>query len=444
MLYDTFMRTKMKNISHNPISKYQMPWKDIQTIVRDGAAAEYFNIGDQLSVEKLSDITVDTGNSIGIKSASVDANKFISAYGKVKAKKYQFVYNDKSWQNSNGNKIALANYGISVTGIPMIGDTIFVTETTTPMIFDIIGIDHDIPTDTNYTHSMTLQMHNTSTSTYQFDAPEATWYIDGTAYPDGLAAGTYQFTTGNGSTYHFTLTNTVPVGGQVMYDYNSTVKTYEAIGITTELESVSVESGTSAAAVDLPSITNNGITATTNSENRTRYGSNNWAESSLRQWLNSDKDAGTWWEPKTNFDRPANTSIDGFLKGIDPSFLSVIGDVTKKTQLSVSDDYDLATSSERFFLLSRSEVYGGTEFETNGADGNVYPYYDEEHSDLTVPGTEPDSNRIKYVNGTTSYHWLRTPNISDSYRIRYISATGSLSISGARNRYYVAPACTIV
>lgn len=229
-----------------------------------------------------------------------------------------------------------------------------------------------------------------------------------------------------------------------MYDYNSTVKTYEAIGITTELESVSVESGTSAAAVDLPSITNNGITATTNSENRTRYGSNNWAESSLRQWLNSDKDAGTWWEPKTNFDRPANTSIDGFLKGIDPSFLSVIGDVTKKTQLSVSDDYDLATSSERFFLLSRSEVYGGTEFETNGADGNVYPYYDEEHSDLTVPGTEPDSNRIKYVNGTTSYHWLRTPNISDSYRIRYISATGSLSISGARNRYYVAPACTIV
>ena len=94
MLYDTFMRTKMKNITHNPISKYQKPWKDIQAIVRNGAAAEYFNIGDQLSVERLSDITADVGNSIGITSASVDANKFISAYGKVKAKKFQFVYNN--------------------------------------------------------------------------------------------------------------------------------------------------------------------------------------------------------------------------------------------------------------------------------------------------------------------------------------------------------------
>lgn len=442
MLYDTFMRTKMKNISHNPIPKYQMPWKDIQTIVRDGAAAEYFSIGDQLSVEKLSDITVDIGNSIGIKSASVDANKFISAYGKVKAKKYQFVYNDKSWQNSNGNKIALANYGISVTGIPIIGDTIFVTETTTHMIFDIIGIDHDIPTDTNYTHSMTLQLSNIIFPTMRFDSPEATWYIDETAYPDGLAAGTYHFTTANEDTYHFTLANAVPVGGQIIYDYNSTVKTYAAIGSTTELESVTVESD--ALGTELPSITNNGITATTNSENRTRYGSNNWIESSLRQWLNSDKDEGAWWEPKTNFDRPSDVSIDGFLKGIDPSFLSVIGYVTKKTQLSVSDDYDLATSSERFFLLSRSEVYGGTEFETNGADGNVYPYYDEEHSDLTAPGIESDSNRIKYVNDTANYQWLRTSNISDSYRIRYITATGSLAISGARNRYSVAPACTIV
>lgn len=444
MLYDTFMRTKMKNISHNPISKYQLPWKDIQTIVRDGAAAEYFNIGDQLSVERLSDITADVGNSIGITSASVDVNKFISAYGKVKAKKYQFVYNNKSWQNSNGNKIALANYGISVTGTPIAGDKIFVTETTTPMIFDIIGIDHDIPTDTNYTHSMTLQMHNASTSIYQFDAPEATWYIDENTYPDGLAAGTYQFTIANGSTYHFTLTNTVPVGGQMIYDYSSTVKTYESIGSTTELESVTVESGTSSATVDLSAITYNGVTDTTNSENRTRYGSNNWFESSLRQWLNSDKDAGAWWEPKTNFDKPTDISIDGFLKGIDPSFLSVIGNVTKKTQLSVSDNYDLVTSSERFFLLSRPEVYGGPEHETNGADGNVYPYYDEKNSDLTVPDTEPDSNRIKYINGMASYQWLRTSNISDSYRIRYISSTGSLGISGARNRYNVAPACTIV
>ena len=37
--------------------------------------------------------------------------------------------------------------------------------------WDVIGIDHDIPTDTNFTHSMTLQTHDCICRT-QFDEKE--------------------------------------------------------------------------------------------------------------------------------------------------------------------------------------------------------------------------------------------------------------------------------
>ena len=48
--------------------------------------------------------------------------------------------------------------------------------------------------------------------------------------------------------------------------------------------------------------------------NRASYGSNNWLESGIRQWLNSDGNAGTWWEAKTDYDvAPSYSSTAGFL-----------------------------------------------------------------------------------------------------------------------------------
>ncbi len=442
MLYDTFTRAKMKNISHTVPNEPKMTWNEIQTIVRSGTAAEYFNIRDQLTVEKLSSITASVGKSSCITSASVDADKFFAAYNEMKSKKYVFTFDGKLWRNSTGNTVVLANYGISVIGTPLIGDKVIVTKTTTPIKFDIIGIDHDIPSDTNYTHSMTLQMHDLWPSNMLFDAAEATWYIDESIYPNGLAAGTYHFTTSDGNVYHFTLANTVPVGGQIRYDYKSTIKTYASIGSDTELESVTVDSGESGTL--LSSITINDVTATTNSEYRTKYGSNNWINSSLRQWLNTDKDGGTWWEPKSNFDRPANANSDGFLKGLDPAFLAVVGEVTKKTQLSVSENYELATSTERFFLLSRSEIYAEIEKSTDGTDSAAYPYYGAKYSDLAEPGTGADSNRIKYKNNSAAFYWLRSPNGNHSGSCHNISSSGSLAGNSCSISYGVAPVCVIV
>lgn len=52
-----------------------------------------------------------------------------------------------------------------------IGDQFSVNYNGSPLIVDIIGIDHDIPTDTNFTHSLTIQFHD-CIQNVQFDAIE--------------------------------------------------------------------------------------------------------------------------------------------------------------------------------------------------------------------------------------------------------------------------------
>ena len=71
---------------------------------------------------------------------------------------------------------------------------------------EVIGIDHDTPTDTAYTHSLTLQFKDIL-RTGRISGPEAMYNA-----VTELPAGTYIFTT-NGVQYTFTSTQDVPAGG---------------------------------------------------------------------------------------------------------------------------------------------------------------------------------------------------------------------------------------
>ena len=452
------LQSKVNTVSDKVFGEAPTTWEDVQNIVRNGAASQYFDIGDQFIVEKLSTVTAGVGESTGITAAAVDSDTFVAGCGEVKAGEYLFTYDGKSWRDENGKTLKLDTFGITTTGDAVAGDHVIVTETTTQLAFDVIGIDHDTPADPNYTHSMTLQMHDLWTSAMQYDAGEATWYIDEATYPAGLEAGTYYFTLpsgydttyGGAATYNFTLANAVPVGGQIRFEWSYNVQastckitTYESVGAATALETVSVVEGEAGTA--MPAIATTAVTENTNCIHRVRYGSNNWATSALRQWLNTDKDGGEWWEAKTVFDRPSsNVSTAGFLKGFDPAFLNVVGEVTKTTQESTSDGYGLDASTERFFLLSRPEVYAGTERSADGADGTVYEYYGAGYSDLASPGTGTDTNRIKYRSGSATYWWSRTPYANRGSSVRFVSPSGDLSRNDASDSYGVAPACVII
>lgn len=423
-------------------------WADVQAIVRAGAASQFFSIGDQLVAEKLGTISASKGDSTGITAVTVDSAAFLEKIGETKAGVYNFTY-DGRWRDDSGATVDLTQYGIAVTGTPAVGDTVIVTETTTEFTFDIIGIDHDTPTDTDYEHSMTIQMHDQWPSAMVFDAREAFFFAE-----EGLAAGTYHitiqdsawYTSDNGKVYQFTLENAVPEGGQLVFtnSYNATfanskINVFASSADTTASETPTLTLGSEG--TDLGAVNNTG---NMNHMHRALLGNNNWGDSAIRQWLNTDEAANSWWTAQNKFDRPANAGSDGFLRNFDAAFLAVLGNVNKKTQLSVADGYGMEESTEKVFLLSRDELYFGPERSTDGTEGSVYAYYGPGHSDLSAPGTGADTNKVKYRGGSAAYWWMRSPNAGNGYYVRFVYTDGSLNYYNACYNYGVAPACAIV
>ena len=331
-----------------------------------------------------------------------------------------------------------------------VGDQLTCQRGSTTLVWDIIGFDIDTPADKQFTHSMTLQLHDCLPGT-QYDAPEALFYCE-----TALAAGTYNFTLlagydttyGGGKTYQFTLTKEVPEGGQITFPWNwntqastTKVSTYKSRTDTAAIETVGVTEGTGGTNLG----TADGKTTNMNHSHRIRYGSNNWVESAMRQYLNSDKAAGSVWTPQTKFDRPPswNASTAGFMNGLDADFLAVIGKTTKVTcRNTVTDNGGSDTTKDKFFLLSRREVFAGNEV-SNVTEGEPYPFYSD-YSDYASANAGADKNRIKYRGGSPQWWWLRTPNAGSGNSVRSVNADGGLNYYGADYGNGVAPACNVI
>jgi hypothetical protein len=433
-------------------------FKDVQAIVRAGLASHFFHIGDQIIAEKETAINATVGNtdpdtSAGITAATVNADAFIAAVGVVHGGDYEFVYNGAEW-HYNDAPVQLAAYGITVTGTPAHGDAVIVHETAAKLTFDVIGIDHDAPSDTQFEHSLTLQLHD-CIAELQYDAAEAFYYAE-----NGLVAGNYYFTidptydatynTYKDTGYQFTLTQDVPAKGVLTFSwgYNAQasaakVSSWASASATTAIESVPVSSGTTG--TNLGQLTTAGDAANNiNSIQRVRYGSNNYVESAMRQYINSSKAAGSVWTPQTKFDRPPSwaATTAGFLFGVDPEFVAVLGKVKKVTALNnVSDGGGSVETDEKVFLISRTEAYTGNEIA--GGEGKAYAYYSN-YSDLAAAGTGADTNRIKYRAGAAEYWWLRSPFVGNAYVVRSVIPSGALNSNVATYSFGVAPACVII
>jgi hypothetical protein len=428
-------------------------YADAQAIVRMGYAPRYFHIGDQIVVEKETSMNATVGNSegetSGITAASVDPDAFIAAVHTVHSGDYEFTFNGAEW-HYNGAPVNLADYGISVTGTAVHGDEVIVHETAAKLYFDVIDIDKDTPSDPQFTHSLTLQLHDVYID-LQYCARQAAF-----AFAEGLAAGTYKFTVGAhpwvagdvNKVLTFTLVNAIPAGGQLVFNgaydktlVGTTISVFASPTSTTAAETVTMTEGDTG--TDLGTILRSKTDAI-NSIDRALLGSNNWLESAMRQYLNSDKAAGSVWTPQSVFDRPPTwaATTAGFLHGIDPDFVAVLGNVKKTTGLNnISDGGGTAVHDEKFFLLSRSEVYMGDEY--TGGEDTPYAYY-KNYSDNQSASTGADKNRIKYRAGAAKYWWLRSTDAGDARSVRLVTPSGVWSYNGATNAYGVAPACCIV
>jgi hypothetical protein len=313
-----------------------------------------------------------------------------------------------------------------------VGDQFVSSYDTGQIVWDVIGINHDTPTDKKYSNSLTLQAHD-CILTVQFDAPEALYYAE-----TELAAGEHIFTL-NSIKYTFTTTKVVPAGGQVYINAWET-EGFVPTAITTYAadRTTAIETGLPVTVVELGDDTLSPV----NDHTRCRLGSNNYVESNIRKFLNSE--ASTFdWTPKTNFDRPsvgAPYTGAGFLKLLDPDLVAVLGAVDKQVARNTATDgggQDLF--SDKVFLLSRVEVFGDPEGTTIGEQ--AYPYY----STLAAnPTTGALAGRIKYLGSSAYAWWLRSPAVDYAPSSRCVYPSGVVSGNTANIVYGVAPTCCIV
>ena len=134
------------------------------------------------------------------------------------------------------------------------------------------------------------------------------------------------------------------------------------------------------------------------------YGSNDYLNSSIRQWINSAGYSGDWWEPKTEYDTPIGSKefLDGFVYGMDTGFLDIL---------------ECDENGDKFFLPSEEEI------------------------EEWFPNKE---GRIKtYKSGERDWYWTRTPNSGYSSCVRRVYASGTLCSYLAYGAGGVAPACII-
>ena len=328
----------------------------------------------------------------------------------------------------------------------------------TDIIWRVVGHDTIKAADESLIHTMILETKYVYSDSLgsgiavQFDAQEALFCVEA-----GLEPGTYHFTllsgydeaNGGGGTYSFTLTQFVPSGGVLLFNWqyisavNGTVSTYTSQTAAAPIETVSVSEGAEGTNLG----TDDGSTANMNNTPRARYGSNNYAQSAIRQWLNSAAPAGSVWHPQTKFDRPPNWagSRAGFMAGLPQDFLTAVQpaavpcrtnnvfevDSLDGTGFSTGQVYIL---EDKFFILSCPEIYGSYDNELI-KDGEQLDFY----QNLT------DAERIKYSQlGIATNSGMRSPyvDVGDHFRI-INSPSGNFGVRVASGIWNCTASCII-
>lgn len=316
--------------------------------------------------------------------------------------------------------------------------------------------DHHTPANKHLTHSMTIELKHLYSNTdgsyvrMEFDAAEAFAY----AY-DEMPPGTYNFTVegstyaaDNGKTFQFTLAQAVPANGQIWLNVarnksvtTGTAETYTDAKALDYIESVTITEGNEGTALG----TTDGYDL--NHPHRYISGSNNYAQSAIRQWLNSNESVGNVWQQATYFDVAPSwiEELNGFMHGLPEDFLEVVtpaiipcrtnsvceSESLDGTQFNTDEIYEL---EDKFFILSRGEIYGSYDNDEL-QDGTLLNYYDG----LT------NAEKKKFdKTGIARIAWLRSPLPTYAYGERVVySRTGNIGSITASNTLGVAPACII-
>lgn len=239
----------------------------------------------------------------------------------------------------------------------------------------IVDIREEELEDGTTRKGMWLQQKYATAESIQFSHPRALFYFE-----EGLAAGTYNFTLSAefsndypaNTVLSFTIENDVPEGGKLAFSTTNLdtakVLVYAEDGKTLLEEGSILTKETAGTSLgDVALVTRSG---NTNDLYEALYGNNLFEFSAARQWLNSDKPAGEWWEAKDNFDiAPVNlNSIDGYLSKLPKSLVAALHPA-KTVTVGNTNVYSNA-ESETFDLVtlpSKEQMYATKQKDNEGA-----------------------------------------------------------------------------
>ena len=247
---------------------------------------------------------------------------------------------------------------------------------------------------------VTLVARLCTNSAYQFDAPETPL----AATEETAQEGIYYFGY-NGSTYielNLSTGDAIPYG-----DYTAVYKT--------------------------------DVSGNVNVFNNVRqYGFNVYKYSAIRQWLNSDAAANSWWQATHIGDvAPSYTNQSGFMKDLDASFKNIL----QRTEVvtagnNVTDDGSNYSTYDYIFLPSSYEVYVSNA-PVDGDRQDLFAMGGSGMSGLRARGSVDGAN-------TTNW-WLRSANRSSlGNNAIYISNRGANSGNNVSTEYAVVAACKII
>lgn len=292
-----------------------------------------------------------------------------------------------------------------------VGDTLRSKKGDSFIEWTVIGIDEDTPSDTRYTHSLTLMAKNAINS-FQYDAIQAIYFCDGY-----FTAGAFHLNI-DGQIYAFTSPITITQGMQIYVNSAKTfVEIYESANAQRYLEKCALEKVAQVPENSTELIPLNNFSYATG-------GSNDYLVSPIKRWLNSqDSD---WWVANNLYSHRHYKAdyINGFLYDIDRAFLNALGNVKKKT----FKNGEHVTTDEKIFLLSANESGVFNIYD----EGKTYSYFDS------------NEKRMKTLDGTPIRWWLRTPKEDAQNKVWTVDVTGTLNHNICSSAVGVCPVCCIV
>lgn len=339
--------------------------------------------------------------------------------------------------------------------------------------FDIVHFDDVELQDGETVPGMFIQSHY-ALEGVQFSQNEGFYVVPA----GGMAAGTYHFTMGNswgsnvvsGKSYEFTLAQSYAEGDILQLGTASSevsalpdtapanwrVRTYKAAGgvvaglaaSTTEI--VTLSEGTGGTDLGTLSSSTKYGTSGLNNMQRSGYGYNRWSQSAIRQWMNSDAAAGSWFTPQNPYSRKPDqlASLRGMKAGFEEGFLNILKPIKVTTALNtVSDDQIGASENtfDMFFLASLEQEFIAPQ--ASGVEGHYWEYW-KRRLGLTNP--QPTGQafpaHIRYAyNAKTSAQYCR---LRSAYRggASYawtVYTSGYANYSDAAYAFRAVPACVI-